>query len=363
MPYIFDPVSYAYIWYEEGQEPPQVGSGTDVIPGYSDYYYNANPNQPASQQQTAYAQSQANATVVNMDAPGYGQNTQPAVYNTSSTSTTSADQNAQNNAYEYLKRVFEGYGLGTLAPKILEYIQKGYDTDTIALMLQDTSEYKTRFKANDARRAAGVSVLSPAEYIALERQYRQLLSTAGLPEGFFDSHDDFTSWISGDVSPAEIQERVTMASQAIYSSDQNYVATLRSYGLGDGDLVAYMLDSKRALPLLQKTVRAAQIGAEASRNALGLNQARAEQFADLGVTQDQARSAYQTIGEILPTAEKLGRIHGESLGQSDLEDEMLGGSGLASAKRKRIAMKEASQFSGSSGVGSKALSGRTRSEY
>lgn len=316
--------------------------------------------------------SSTGGTIVDMDSPDYGKqmsstSTDVPANQTSSTSTdaaaAAADQAAKNNAYEYIRRTFESYGLGTLAPKILEYVQKGYDADTIALMLQETQEYKTRFKANEARRAKGIGVLSPGEYIALERQYRQLLSTAGLPEGFFDQNDDFTNWISGDVSPAEVQERVGLASQALYNSDPYYIQNLRSYGLGDGDMVAYMLDSKRALPLLQKTVKAAQIGAEASRNALGLDKARAEMFADLGVTQDQARNAYQVIGEVLPSAEKLGQLYGESFGKADLEDEMLGGSGLASQKRKRLAAKEAAAFSGQSGVGSKALAGGTRGEY
>lgn len=287
---------------------------------------------------------------------------QPAA-DAAGTGGTGGDQNAQNNAYEYLKRIFESYGLGSLAPKILEYVQKGYDTDTIALMLQDTAEYKERFKANEQRRAAGMAVLSPAEYLALERQYRQLLSSAGLPEGFYDSTDDFVGWISGDVSPMEIQERVNLAAQAVNNTDNFYLETLRSYGVGQGDLVAYMLDTKKALPLIQKQVKAAQIGAEAARQSLGIDKAKAEYYADLGVDQNQARAAYSQIGEYLPTAEKLGAIYGDEFGQSDLEDELLGQSGLASRRRKRLAMREAGAFSGSSGVGAKAFAGRSRGEY
>lgn len=358
MPYEFDPVNYRYVYYPEGSSPPKLdSSGTDFIPGYSDYYYQTFPNQPASQQ--AAGRASDGGLIINVDDPAY----QAAGSSSVSTSATTADQTAQQNAYEYLKRVFEGYGLASLAPKILEMIQKGYDPDTIALMLQDTSEYKQRFKANEQRRAKGINVLSPAEYIALERQYRQLMSTAGLPAGFYDSADDFTSWIAGDVSPAEVQERVAMASQQLYSSDPYFVQQLRSYGLGDGDLTAYFLDEKRALPLLQKAFRSAQIGAEASRNSLGLSQARAELFADLGVSQDQARSAYQTIAEVLPTARKLGGIYGEDYGQTQLENELLGGSGLASQQRKRLARKELSAFSGGSGVTSKSLSGKSRGEY
>jgi hypothetical protein len=342
MPYIFDPATWSSIWYPEGSPPPVVDK--DAEPG----------SRIGQKFEPGSAPTGATVELGNSD---------PVPSESGNASAATADKNAQNNAYEYLRRMFEGYGLGTLAPKILEMVQKGYDGDTIALMLQDTQEYKERFKANEERRKKGINVLSPGEYIALERQYRQLLSTAGLPDGFFDQNDDFTNWIAGDVSPAEVQERVGMASQALYNSDPYYIQNLRSFGLGDGDMVAYMLDSKRALPLLQKTVKAAQIGAEASRNSLGIDKARAEMFADLGVSQEQARSAYQQIADILPTTEKLGKIHGEDFGQSDLENEILGGSGLASQKRKRLAAKEASLFSGQSGMGRGALTGRTRGEY
>lgn len=355
MPYKFDPHNMSYVWYEEGSAPPVLDqSGPEQLPGFTDAYTSTFPNQP-------YSQDYPNGSVTTHGEAPTGP---PAAGSTSSTSTASdPNSNENRNAYEYLNRLFQGWGLEGLAPKILEYIQQGYDADTIMLMIQDTPEYKQRFAGNEQRKAAGLPVLPPAEYLALERQYRQLMSSAGMPAGFYDDYSDFTGWIAGDVSPAEIQERVSLASSALYSSDSHYLQTLKSYGLGDGDLVAYMLDPKKAVPLLQKQVRAAQIGAEASRNSLGLSQARAEYFADMGVSGDQARQAYQNIAENKDAAGRLGALYGESYGQTDLEDELLGGSGLASAKRKRLSLKEASRFSGRSGVGDKALAGKTRGEY
>lgn len=360
MPYIYDAYNQSYVWYAEGSKPPKLNqSGEEFIPGYTDAYVDRFPDQPYSQQYpggTGDPSSHGGWGGGNMDSPS-GET--PSAGDSGSGGTS----NDQRNASEYLTRLFDNYGLGSLAGKILEFVQQGYDTDTISLMLQDTPEYKERFKANEQRRSAGMAVLSPAEYLNLERQYRQLLSSGGMPAGFYDSNDDFTGWIAGDVSPAEIQDRVQLASSAINSSDSHYIQTLRSYGIGDGDLAAYMLDSKRALPLIQKTVRASMVGAEASRNSLGMTQQRAEYFADLGVGGEQARGAYQTIGENLPTAEKLGTLGNEQYGQGDLEDELMGGSGLASAKRKRLSTQEISRFAGKSGAGDKALSGRSRGEY
>jgi hypothetical protein len=270
---------------------------------------------------------------------------------------------AKRDAYNYLLNLFKMYGLDSLAPKILEYVQQGYGPDTISLMLQDTPEYKQRFKANDVRKKNGLSVLSPAEYIALERSYRQVLESNGLPQGFYDSQDDFASWIGSDVSPAEIQERAQDAARAVSNSDQGYIQSLREYGLGTGDLVAAMLDRSRALPLLQKTIRMAEIGAEARRQGLSLAQNRADYFESIGVTQEAAAGAYETIGEVLPTLTNLGDIYDQAYGQTDIEDELLGRSGLASQKRKLLQTREVGSFSGSSSIGDKSLAGKSRGEF
>ncbi len=282
---------------------------------------------------------------------------------TTTTSSTAASDQAKRDAYEYLSRTFNLYGLGSLAPKILEYVQQGYGADTISLMLQETPEYKQRFKANQTRITQGLPVLSPAEYIALESSYRQILESNGLPKGFYDSQDDFANWIGGDVSPQEIQTRAQLAANAVNNSDTAYLQSLRDYGLGSGDLVAAMLDRQRALPLLERTVREAQIGAEARRQGLQLSQDRAGYFESLGVSQDLARQSYGFAGQYLGTLEQLGNFSGEQYTQADLENELLGGSGLASEKRKRLQTQETSRFSGSGAVGQSSFAGPSRGEF
>ena len=69
---------------------------------------------------------------------------------------------ANRDAAKALVELFKQYGLESLAPKIVEFIQNGYSADTTAILLQDTTEYKQRFAANEARRKKGLPVLSPA---------------------------------------------------------------------------------------------------------------------------------------------------------------------------------------------------------
>jgi len=374
MPYAFNPYTYSYEYYPEGGKPKFDTSGDEYIPGFTDSYTSSFGNQPFTKAKggaTSYGGSMPGSIVSIYGAEDpYGSPLTPAGSSSSGSGSSSTggsgsgDSNQKRDAYEYLKRLFEGYGLGSLAPKILEYVQQGYGADTITLMLQDTDEYKKRFAANESRRKAGLSVLSPAEYLSLERSYRQILESNGMPQGFFDSQDDFTNWIGSDVSPAEIQSRVELAARAVNNTDNSYLESLREYGLGQGDLVAAMLDRNRALPLLQKRVREAEIGAEARRQGLRLSQSRADYFESMGVDRATAASAYQMIGSTLGTLENLGDIYGDtSYGQSTIEDELLGRSGLASERRRRLQGREESAFAGESAVNKSSLGVTTRGSF
>jgi hypothetical protein len=259
----------------------------------------------------------------------------------------------QQNAAVLLQNMLNQWGLGSLASKALGFIQQGYDATSVQYLLSQTPEYQKRFAANAARVKAGLAPLSPADYIATENAYQDILRSSGLPKGFYDSPDDFTDWISKDISPSELQGRVTQAVKFAQSTDPTYRQALAAYyGIDSGHIAAYFLDSSRALPLLQKQATAADIGAAALYNGLSLtNRDRAYQFADQGVTEQQARSAYSQIGSFLPTEEAIGQRFGQSYTQSDAEDELLGG--LASAQRKRQSLNQQEQalFAGVGGVG------------
>lgn len=191
-----------------------------------------------------------------------------------------------------------------------------------------------------------------------------MLSSAGLPAGFYDQPSDFQAWIAGDVDPTEIKERANLATKYVTNTDPNVRNALRTfYGIGDSELVAYTLDRNRGLALLEKQAAAVSLGAAAGRQGLQLSRDRAEQFANLGQGAN-AEQAYATIADLLPDAARLSAIHsGADVGQADLEDEVLGG--MASAKRKRegLVNKETGLFGGSSGVGRQSLGTRTAGSY
>jgi len=253
------------------------------------------------------------------------------------------------DAFMALNSLFEQYGLGSLAGKIYDYVKNGYGSDTISILLQDTSEYKTRFAANDARLKAGISVLSPAEYIATENSYRQIMKQSGLPVGFYDTNDDFTGFLSGDMSPTELQSRVDLATQATALANPAYKDALRAMGLSDGDITAYFLDQQKALPFLQKSAATAAIGAEALQRGFAFDQQYMENLATQGISREQAAQAYAKIGDEFTDLKTLGSVYGGGWTQRQAEEDAFTGGTEASKQRTGLIGKEKSAFSGAAG--------------
>lgn len=259
----------------------------------------------------------------------------------------------QRDAYAALRTMFDQYGLGTLAPKIYEYAKQGYGADVISLLLQDTSEYKTRFAANDVRVKKGLGVLSPAEYLATEQAYRQILQDAGLPTGFYDNPADFANWIGGDVSPTEIKGRVDLAvANSMQANPYAKEALQQLYGIDQSYVTAYYLDTKKALPLLQKQTQVAAYGAEALRRGLALTGANLEDFVTAGLSLSQVSAGFQQVAEELPNLQAIAARYQQAFTQAELEREIIAGTTAQAgvSRRRRLASQERGLFTGAGGA-------------
>jgi hypothetical protein len=260
---------------------------------------------------------------------------------------------------------FTRYNLTGLIPTIKRLAQEGATESTITLALQETEDYKRRFKANEDRIKKGLQVLTPAEYLNLEDSYRQTLRAYGLNQ--FDTDDYVSQFISNDVSAAELSNRVVTAVQRVRNADPAIARTLRDYyGIGDTDLVAYVLDPNQQFPKIQTQVAAAEIGTAARMQGLQPGVAVSEQLARQGVTQAEAQRGYATIANILPTAEKLSQIYGnalESYGLAEGEQEVFNSLASAQRKRQRLTEREIAAFGGTSGVGRTSLGTQTGGTY
>lgn len=270
-----------------------------------------------------------------------------------STSVINSLQGAQRDAYAALSNLFDSYGLGSLSPTILDYLQQGFSADTITVLLQQSDAYQQRFAGNQVRIANGLSVLTPAEYLSTEASYQQLLNAAGLSD--WTNKDQYSQWIGNDISPTELQDRISMASQATIQASPYLKDALGQLGLYGTDITSYFLNTDTPTPKVQLKLAQADIMAAAYQNNLQPSKKESKIYAQEGVTYQQAQAAYQKVAWALPVAQQLNNIYGPfydwTLDQSDLEHEYLGQSAFAQTAREELGREEQATFSGSGGVG------------
>lgn len=305
-----------------------------------------------------------------LTAPSSSTSSSPASTSGSTASGTGTSSDnmldpTQASATLIIQNQLQQWGLDSLSGTVSDLIRQGYGTDAITLQLQQTDAYKQRFSANDIRQKNGLSVLSPADYISAENSYRQVLQQYGLPSSFYDSNDDLAQFIGKDVSPSEVNERAKDAQQVWLSTDTNTQSAWKSYyGLTDGAAIATILDPDKALPIVQRMTAASQIGGAALQNGLAApDAARAENLADLGVTQAAAQKGYGQIGQTLGNVEGAASRFGTSWNQTDAENATLLQDSSAQRKQSDIADAEKALFSGRSSADNNTMNQRTSGSY
>ena len=280
-----------------------------------------------------------------------------------------AKQQAGNSAYNLLFEQFQQYGLGALVEPLKQFIVDGLSPAEFTLRLRDTDAYKKRFAANQSRIQRGLRALSEAEYIELEDQYQNVMRNYGLPASYYTRGDmgrqeGFEKFIAGDVSAAELEDRIVTAQNRVINAAPEVSRALREFypDITNGDILAYALDPDQALNNIKRKVTAAEIGAGALQAGLATGAARAEELGRYGVTGEQARQGFQTIADILPRGSQLAEIYKQSpYSQTVAEQEVFGLAGAAEAakQRKKLTQLETAAFSGTSGAAGGAL-GRER---
>jgi hypothetical protein len=294
-------------------------------------------NQAVAAQQTATTAASENATIQALPL-----DTTPVI------STDTQD------AFALLEQTFNQYGLESLAPLIKGYMQQNMGPNQAALLLKQTPEYKARFAGNFTRQAAGLNMLSEAEYLALENSYTNLFGSYGVKN--LANRNQFATLIGNDVSSTELNSRLDLAVNQVQNADPTVVATLKQFypSVSNQDLVSYFLAPGETLPKLQMQVQSADIGAAATQQGLSTSQASAEALAKYGVTYGQAQTGYGKIAEALPASQKLSQIYGAQTGinydQTEAEAQYLKNSGAAALEQQKLADLEKQQFSGRSGV-------------
>jgi len=299
-------------------------------------------------------------------------------------------QRTDTSAGEDAKNMFRAAGLDeAFINSLMTTIDSVYATNVkptasqISLAINTSDAYKQRFKGNEAIRQRmangqgrpGDRLLSPAEYIQLENTYRTIFADAEMPAGYYDNVDDFANLIGNGVSASELKSRVDTASSALRDADTSTLNTLQQYyNLSQGDLVAYLLDPTRAMPIiegrqtqgqyglnsaqeLQRQYASAQVGGMAARQGLEAGQALSEEIVQQN-KQQYAEQAFAQAGAEAPATQRLGSLYGEPLDFKDLVKETLSLTGGVEAgkKRRKFASKERAAFGGQGAIDKTSLS-------
>jgi hypothetical protein len=269
------------------------------------------------------------------------------------------------SAFDLLLAEFNRYGLGTLLDDVKDLIITGADEASLTLALRQTKAYQARFAANKDRIAKGLRALSEAEYVTLEDQYQNVMRNYGLPATYYTKdatgkQAGFEKFIAGDVSAAELEDRISIAQKRVIDAPPQVKEALRQFypDIKDGDILAYTLDPEQGLANIQKKVLAAEIGGAAMGAKLGATAARSEELARYGVTAETARQGFGAIGGGLERGRQLASIYQQpDYTQAIAEEEIfsLPGQTQAGQKRKKIIGMEKATFGGQTGITSGAL--------
>ena len=309
---------------------------------------------------------------------------------TNGTGGTGADYTSAANS---LNSILTSYGLtGGISGGVLAMLQNGLDIATIQTILDSpdpmgainglgltptqlsaatglVSSWQTRFSGNQARIAAGLNPLSPADYIANEQSYKTVMSMAGIPASSPLQSTSYLGQLMGaDISPAETQMRVNAATAAVQNEDPQVLAQLQSqFGMTMPTIISHLLDPTVAAPLVQQEYNAATIGAEAARSGVniaygGTGPLTAMGLAAQGITQNQANQGFNTIAQEQPALQSIagrygaGIINPNGVGQA-LESSVFNTQGAAAAQQQvnRLTTAETAAFSGSAGAATGSL--------
>jgi hypothetical protein len=275
-------------------------------------------------------------------------------------------QERRQSIYDTVTSELTRLGLSSLVGPLKSLFESGIsDGESLRLALSQTPEYQTRFSANAKRIAAGLSALSPAEYIQLEDQYQNVMRNYGLPATYYakdatGKQIGFDELLGGDVSATELEERLITAQDRVLKSNPEVLQALKTFypGINNGEILAYSLDPKNALKDIQRKVAAAEIGGAALAQGLATSAAGAEELAGFGVTKLQAQQGFADVAQIAPRGSALSEIYNEApYNQATATAEVFGTAGAAAAtqKRKKLTALEQATFGGQSGLAQGAL--------
>jgi murein DD-endopeptidase MepM/ murein hydrolase activator NlpD len=272
--------------------------------------------------------------------------------------TQKANQQAQvTTALEDFKANLKLAGLDTLADVIDGYIKQDMTASQIKINLVGTDAYKARFPGMADLAKAGRAV-NEATYISMERGMTSILKAYGLDDKIFGTTEKLGTVIANQVSVAEYEQRVAMASDKVKKNTDVLASLNEYYGVDITGAISYLLDPKLGMDIVKKQIRASEIGAAAEMYKFDLDKAAAESYINVSGTSD-LNSLKESFGRarlLADTQSRLASIEGDK-GYNELQAvaTTLGADQQRMLESQRRALREQARFAGQSGISSASL--------
>jgi murein DD-endopeptidase MepM/ murein hydrolase activator NlpD len=272
--------------------------------------------------------------------------------------TQKANQQAQvTTALEDFKANLKLAGLDTLADVIDGYIKQDMTASQIKINLVGTEAYKTRFPGMADLAKAGRAV-NEATYISMEKGMTSILKAYGLDDKIFGTTEKLGTVIANQVSVAEYEQRVAMASDKVKKNTDVLASLNEYYGVDITGAISYLLDPKLGMDIVKKQIRASEIGAAAEMYKFDLDKAAAESYINVSGTSD-LNSLKESFGRariLADTQKRLASIEGDK-GYNELQAvaTTLGADQQRMLESQRRALREQARFAGQSGISGASL--------
>jgi hypothetical protein len=277
--------------------------------------------------------------------------------------------NLDNPAFSIVAGILKNYDMKGVADAIAK-IRKDYpeiaSDDILALLKFDTrynASYLERFAGNAELIRKGLPTLNDEAYLKVEKEYEKIFKAYDV--GSLASRQMYAKLIGNSMDAVDVTGRLKVGYDRL-KADKNIEAAFRRFypSLGDGDIVAAMLNPEEMLPALQRKAAAAEIGGSYLAQSLETTRESAESLAAFGIDKAGAQAGVRYIAQALPRGRFLSQISQETginYTQQTAEDITFRKNVKAQQEEELLKAKEVGRFSGESGlIGSKALASQQR---
>jgi hypothetical protein len=243
-----------------------------------------------------------------------------------------------NNAFTMLSSLLQQWGLSSLLGDVRDMLTSGDTAEVIPIKLRETEAYKTRFKGNLERVRNGLPALSEAEFLATEASLRNVVRRY-VGSGEYDTQENLNKWISNDLSPQELNDRLGMYQENWDMQPREVKDAWAQHGLTPRDALRALMDPNVTETNLKRQSAIYSLGAE-NVKAFGdrsvLDTERLGQLADAGVTTADAREGFREVAGREEYEGFLARTAGVSLSREEQENAALLNDQAAEQKRKKV---------------------------